>query len=154
MCHEHANCLACVQESKIGAMCGEQFRRAAPRGGVATEEAEADESCDRIPPFPQNKITGHLPGDFIFVNGEGKNHRLIKVIAGLSVSIDIIFKIYSGCLLRGWGFRSVRIPPFSAAAEFCISLCEMLRHKGSCVCPPSRAHTIDLLPLFCLLSLL
>jgi hypothetical protein len=34
----------------------------------------------RIPPFPQNKITRLIPGDFIFVNVEAMNPRLMEVI--------------------------------------------------------------------------
>jgi len=45
---------------KAGAMCDEQFWRGAPRGGVATEEAEADESCDRAPFTPQIKKSASL----------------------------------------------------------------------------------------------
>jgi hypothetical protein len=37
-----------MRDSKGGAMSEAQFRRRGPRAGVATEEAEADESCDRI----------------------------------------------------------------------------------------------------------
>jgi len=38
-----------VRDLKGGAMPEAQFRRRGPRAGVATEEAEADESCDQIP---------------------------------------------------------------------------------------------------------
>lgn len=46
--HEHANCLACGQGEKAGSIFVAQLRRSKSRGGVATSEAEAEESCDRV----------------------------------------------------------------------------------------------------------